>query len=166
MTAVLEKWTLEQMPTLNYQSHRLANSVRTFSQADVLEKAIDLVITMGGDGTLCWAVSLFRGAMPPVCSFAAGSLGFLTPFPLRDWIMTLTQIFDIMHLGQPLPLLVRMRFTVTVHRESDESGSPAAEVLPYQCLNEVLIHRGVSTALSKLEVIVDGEQVTMVQGDG
>merc|ERR1719238_2502535 len=40
------------------------------------------------------------------------------------------------------------------------------EVLPVQCLNEVLVHRGTSTLLAKLDIAVDGEHVTMVQGDG
>merc|ERR1712050_104146 len=35
-----------------------------------------------------------------------------------------------------------------------------------QCLNEVLVHRGQSSALAKLDVGVDGERVTLVQGDG
>merc|ERR1719282_535702 len=34
------------------------------------------------------------------------------------------------------------------------------------CLNEVLVHRGRSNMLAKLDVTVDGERVTLVQGDG
>ena len=44
-------------------------------------KPIDLVITLGGDGTILHASSLFKtGAVPPVLSFSMGTLGFLLPF--------------------------------------------------------------------------------------
>lgn len=44
-------------------------------------EAIDLVITLGGDGTILHASSLFKsGAVPPVLSFSMGTLGFLLPF--------------------------------------------------------------------------------------
>jgi NAD kinase len=42
---------------------------------------IDLIITLGGDGTILHASSLFKvGAVPPVLSFSMGTLGFLLPF--------------------------------------------------------------------------------------
>lgn len=42
---------------------------------------IDLVVTLGGDGTILHAASLFSlGAVPPVLSFSMGTLGFLLPF--------------------------------------------------------------------------------------
>lgn len=55
----------------------------TFSQA--IAPSIDLCITLGGDGTVLHLASLFvdGGPMPPVISFAMGSLGFLTPFTAR-----------------------------------------------------------------------------------
>lgn len=42
---------------------------------------IDLIVTLGGDGTILHASSLFKsGAVPPVLSFSLGTLGFLLPF--------------------------------------------------------------------------------------
>jgi NADH kinase len=42
---------------------------------------IGLVVTLGGDGTILHASSLFSvGAVPPVLSFSMGTLGFLLPF--------------------------------------------------------------------------------------
>ncbi len=47
-------------------------------------RKIDLVITLGGDGTILHASSLFKvGAVPPVLSFSMGTLGFLLPFRER-----------------------------------------------------------------------------------
>lgn len=162
---ILEPQLLESQPQLREES---AN-IRTFSVADELEKSVDLVITIGGDGTLTWAVSLFRGAMPPVLSFAAGSLGFLTPFPLKGWVRTLTNLLDLKQCRAPVPLLCRMRLSVSVHRralQGDRKLFDVVQPVQVQCLNEVLVHRGQSSALVKLDVTVDGECVTLVQGDG
>lgn len=41
----------------------------------------NLVITLGGDGTILHVSNLFgQGECPPVLSFSMGSLGFLLPF--------------------------------------------------------------------------------------
>jgi len=163
---ILEPQLLADQPELR----STVNAVRTFSRGDRLEKHIDLVITLGGDGTLTWAVSLFRGAMPPVLSFAAGSLGFLTPFPLDGWVRTLSFLLDLNRPRRPLQLVCRMRLRVTVHRRkggvSGRDGDVKEEGGEVQCLNEVLVHRGKFGALAKLDVGVDGERVTLVQGDG
>ena len=45
-----------------------------------LDKKIDFIICLGGDGTILWVSNLFPKAVPPVISFAMGSLGFLTAF--------------------------------------------------------------------------------------
>lgn len=46
-----------------------------------LAEPIDLIVTLGGDGTILHASSLFKvGAVPPVLSFSMGTLGFLLPF--------------------------------------------------------------------------------------
>jgi NAD+ kinase len=154
---VLEPQLLKEHPILKQK----LSCVRTFSEADMLERSIDLVITIGGDGTLTWAVSLFRRAIPPVLAFGAGSLGFLTPFPLSSWIHTLTALLDLHGHRSPQPLVCRMRLQVTVKRRDTSS-----DVTVVQCLNEILVHRGASSCLVKLNVGVDGEQVTLVQGDG
>lgn len=49
--------------------------------ADVVSN-LDLIVTLGGDGTVLWASSLLgEVAMPPVVALALGSLGFMTPLP-------------------------------------------------------------------------------------
>ena len=45
-----------------------------------VQRSIDFVVSLGGDGTVLWVSSLFHKSVPPVISFAMGSLGFLTPF--------------------------------------------------------------------------------------
>ena len=49
-----------------------------------LHRHVDLVVTIGGDGTVLWTGQLFEGPCPPVISFSMGSMGFLTPFHADD----------------------------------------------------------------------------------
>jgi len=48
------------------------------------EPPFDLICTLGGDGLLIHASMLFQGPVPPVISFAGGSLGFLTQFSKEE----------------------------------------------------------------------------------
>ena len=61
-----------------------------------LHRTVDAIITLGGDGTILHAASLFSSTyVPPILSFSLGTLGFLLPFstppphsPPRDKLVT------------------------------------------------------------------------------
>ena len=57
-----------------------------------MSKNVDFGITLGGDGTLLFASTLFPLTMPPVVSFHMGSLGFLTPFSANDFEAPLSSV--------------------------------------------------------------------------
>ena len=59
-----------------------------------LHRHVDLVVTIGGDGTVLWTGQLFEGPCPPVISFSMGSMGFLTPFHADDYQKVLTNVVE------------------------------------------------------------------------
>ena len=145
-----------------------------------LVQAVDLVVTLGGDGTVLWANQLFGKGVPPVVSFSMGSLGFLTNFP-RDSLQKslsrcLSQKFDV-------SLRNRLECHLTV-RYGGEGGASATggvpghnggaqpaladgvQALPFNVMNEVVLDRGPSTSVVELDVYVDGLLCTRVLGDG
>lgn len=71
----------------------------------------DFVISLGGDGTVLYASWLFQHIVPPVLSFALGSLGFLTKFDYDDYQKTLTTAFS-----KGVTVSLRLRFEGTVMR--------------------------------------------------
>lgn len=71
----------------------------------------DFVVTLGGDGTVLYASWLFQRIVPPVLSFALGSLGFLTKFDYGDFQNTLTKAFR-----DGVTISLRLRFEGTVMR--------------------------------------------------
>ena len=57
-----------------------------------LAEIMDFVITLGGDGTLLYASSLFPKSMPPVICYHMGTLGFLTPFSAMAFESPLSRV--------------------------------------------------------------------------
>ena len=54
-------------------------------QGEHVSRSPDFVATLGGDGLLLYANTLFQATPPPpVVAFGAGSLGFLAPFDVDD----------------------------------------------------------------------------------
>jgi NAD kinase len=48
-------------------------------------KSIDLIVTLGGDGTILWASKQFHGNYsPPFVCFSLGSLGYLCEFEFDE----------------------------------------------------------------------------------
>jgi NADH kinase len=55
----------------------------------------DLLVTLGGDGTILRGVSLFSNTtVPPVLSFSLGTLGFLLPFDFQNHSNAFKSVYD------------------------------------------------------------------------
>lgn len=115
----------------------------------------DLVITLGGDGTVLYASGLFQKVVPPVISFSLGSLGFLANYRLEDYKAHLSTIFD-----EGIQVNLRMRFSCCIYR------SNGVLVRQSQVLNDVVIDRGPNPWLSMLELYGNDSLLTVVQADG
>lgn len=63
---------------------------------------IDLIVTVGGDGTVLHTSAMFECAMPPVVAIAFGSLGFMTAHSLNSCVKLLRRIFDPLPYGMCL----------------------------------------------------------------
>ncbi|KAG0650942.1 ATP-NADH kinase YEF1 [Hyphodiscus hymeniophilus] len=121
----------------------------------------DLVLTLGGDGTVLFTSWLFQRIVPPILSFSLGSLGFLTNFEYDRFKEHLNNVMG--EAGMRVNL--RMRFTCTVYRDGVE-GREMEEGEQFEVLNELVIDRGPSPYVSNLELYGDNELLTVVQADG
>ncbi|KAJ4977743.1 hypothetical protein NE237_008523 [Protea cynaroides] len=138
------------------------NFVQTWEDDEevlLLHMKVDLVVTLGGDGTVLWAASMFKGPVPPLVPFSLGSLGFMTPFQSEHYREYLDTI-----LKGPISITLRHRLQCHVvrHAANDEQETEG----PFLVLNEVTIDRGISSFLTNLECYCDNSFVTLVQGDG
>ncbi|KZZ94697.1 NAD kinase associated with ferric reductase [Moelleriella libera RCEF 2490] len=121
----------------------------------------DLVLTLGGDGTVLFTSWLFQRIVPPVLSFSLGSLGFMTTFEFEKYKFHLNRVMG----DDGMKINLRMRFTCTVWRH-DAQGGHVDEGEQFEVLNELVIDRGPSPYVSNLELYGDDELLTVVQADG
>ncbi|KAI9196555.1 hypothetical protein LWI28_024890 [Acer negundo] len=125
----------------------------------LLHTKVDLVVTLGGDGTVLWSASMFKGPVPPIVPFSLGSLGFMTPFHSEHYRDCLDSV-----LRGPISITLRNRLQCHVIRDAAKNEYETDE--PILVLNEVTIDRGISSYLTNLECYCDDAFVTCVQGDG
>lgn len=121
----------------------------------------DLVLTLGGDGTVLYTSWLFQRIVPPILSFSLGSLGFLTNFEFDHFKTHLNKVMG----EEGMRVNLRMRFTCTVYRGGAHGQDPE-EGDQFEVLNELVIDRGPSPYVSNLELYGDNELLTVVQADG
>ncbi|VDM31510.1 unnamed protein product [Hydatigera taeniaeformis] len=88
----------------------------------------DMVICMGGDGTLLHVASLFQDTVPPIISFYMGSLGFLTPFNFADFPHVLKQIYtgmsNVKSIFELLGKFLLLKLTCLLHLQLRSEGGP------------------------------------------
>eukprot|EP01118_Nematostelium_gracile_P018269 TRINITY_DN8076_c0_g1_i1.p1 TRINITY_DN8076_c0_g1~~TRINITY_DN8076_c0_g1_i1.p1 ORF type:complete len:550 (-),score=108.43 TRINITY_DN8076_c0_g1_i1:60-1709(-) len=126
------------------------------SLADQEADQVDLILCLGGDGTVLYISSLFQFSVPPIMAFGLGSMGFLTPFNFKTFRDDLKPV-----LRGRCFIKLRLRLSCTIIRNGQLE--PETE---YHALNEATIDRGASPYLSHLDCYCDDKLITTVQADG
>jgi NAD+ kinase len=125
-------------------------------RAQALPALVDMIIVLGGDGTLLAAARLVAASKRnvPIFGVNLGSLGFMAEVTLGELYATLEQA-----MAGRLRSEERMMLTASVLR----SGKRVAE---HTVLNEVVVTKGANARLVALEVSVDADHVTAIRADG
>jgi NAD+ kinase len=117
---------------------------------------LDMLITLGGDGTIVRAVRVVAAAGVPILGVNLGTLGFLAevePTNMETRIDTLLK-------GEFL-LEERMMLDIALYHEDDE-----AAVLQAEAINDVVMARGRAARTVRVAVQVDGRHVMTPACDG
>ena len=118
----------------------------------------DLVISLGGDGTLLRAASIVQFSEVPVLGLSYGHLGFLTGAGSDQVIRTVGRaLAGEMHVSRRATLAVDVTF------ESDEGDVVLADRF---CLNEVALSRGMRGDIVSFDVEVSGCHIDRLRADG
>ncbi|CAJ0761878.1 8737_t:CDS:10 [Entrophospora sp. SA101] len=130
---------------------------------DEYTRAVDFVVTLGGDGTILHVSSLFNHCVPPIISFSMGTLGFLLPFHIKDYQTALNDV-----IRGDVSLLLRMRLACSVWAKNGTriKRTSGLEIGDMQAMNEVNLHRGRYPHLTNIECFVDGQYLTNAVADG
>lgn len=119
-----------------------------------LAAACDLLVVLGGDGTILRAVHRVGAPLPPVFGINLGSLGFLTGVPGENWPQAVESIAEGNFQTSERTLL----------RVELERNGRVVET--FTGLNDAVVSRGHHSQLIKVEVRVDGEELTVYHADG
>ncbi|HTP53191.1 MAG TPA: NAD(+)/NADH kinase [Anaeromyxobacteraceae bacterium] len=117
----------------------------------------DLVVVLGGDGTIIHAARLLGSRAVPILGINMGSLGFMTEVPQSELYPALELV-----LAGRAAVSSRMKFRVHLHRGGRDEGPE----LDADVLNDAVIAKGALSPMAELDTSFDGSYVTTYKADG
>jgi NAD+ kinase len=145
-------------PVFEADTARLAGAgarLRTVSR-DELPLACDLIVALGGDGTLIGVAGRIAasGADVPILGVNFGSLGFLTEITLDELYDQLQATLEGRATIEPRTMLAARTL---------RAGAPFADHI---VLNDIVITKAALSRIIEISVRVGGEPVMQVRADG
>ena len=123
------------------------------NKAQVVKRA-DLIIVLGGDGTLL-SVTRHIAKPTPILGVNLGDFGFMTELTILELFPILESVLRGKHKTDP-------RIMLEVHIV-DKNGKVKSR---FQALNEVVVNNFHESRMVSLETYIDREYVMTIQGDG
>lgn len=125
----------------------------TFEMEHVGEGA-DVIVVLGGDGTLLSVSRHGRGREVPIIGVNLGSLGFLTEISTEEFATTLEKV-----LSEDFNVSKRIMLDVEVKRDGDR-------VFDITILNDAVITKDALARIIDIETYVNEEYLTTYKADG
>jgi NAD+ kinase len=144
LTAVLEKQTSGLVPTASVQA----------ASKEELPGLVDLLVVLGGDGTLLSMARAVGDLGVPILGVNLGGLGFLTATTLDEMLPALDAA-----LAGRMAIEERMLLTARLVRGGQAIGE-------YSALNDVVITKSAMSRIVDLAVSVGGRHATGYRADG
>lgn len=114
----------------------------------------DMVIALGGDGTILGIARKLAGSPTPIFGINFGTVGFLTAFDSNNWQSGLEQAFSGL-----LSERACMALKWSINRQERKIRSGVA-------INDVVVARGCLARLTSIEVRIDSERMGVLRSDG
>ncbi len=121
---------------------------------------VDLLITLGGDGTLLRAARLGAEYEVPILGVKMGRLGFLAELQPTEWQAPLRRVLQGEYWIEHR-LMIRAR----VERTDPSTGIRSA-ICAYDALNDVVLSRGNLARVVRISAELDGGYLTTYTCDG
>ena len=146
----------ERYSSLEVLGDRLLAHTLGWARVDDRELAAraELVVVLGGDGTLIHAARLLDGRPTPLLGINLGSLGFMTEIPVEELFPTLDEV-----LAGRFKVDSRMKLSCRLVREG-------RVMVEDEILNDVVINKGALARIADHEVSVDGVPIATYKADG
>jgi NAD+ kinase len=134
-----------------------AKGVDVLRDEEAVGRDADLVVVLGGDGTLIHAAHLLAGRPAPILGINMGSLGFMTEVPQSEMYPALEAVLAGKSTVSP-----RMKLRIHLHR-GGTSGTPELDA---EVLNDAVISKGALSPMAELDTSYGEDYLTTYKADG
>ncbi len=128
-----------------YTADVILTSSEEFSTPNI-NYSPDIVISIGGDGTMLSVVYKFHAVDVPIFAINAGDLGFITPFSLTDWKSGLRDFVE----GRAIIKNKILLDATIIDKSGNEKSNGVA-------LNEISVQRSETNHLLRLDAYLGSE---------
>src|SRR4030066_1634934 len=151
----LVRWLKERgiEPLMDQETAGLIDFASSYKRTDIAAQS-DLILVLGGDGTLISVSRLIGSRGTPILGVNLGSLGFLTEVTLDEMYPLLEKI-----LSGDMSLYEGWALDVSVQREDKELAK-------FTVLNDVVINKGALARMILMETFIDGRYLNTYRADG
>jgi NAD+ kinase len=123
------------------------------SDAEIAESS-DLIVALGGDGTMLAVARLLGGRGTPVFGINLGTLGYLAEFPTDEALAALDEVIQGHY-----KIARRTLIDWSVIRNEEEVGEGSA-------LNDVVVNKATLSRMIEIDCTVGSHYVTTYRADG
>ena len=140
---------------LLYEKNIVKKDYKTFSSFADLDASFDLLISIGGDGTILRAATFVRDSGIPILGINAGRLGFLAKVQKEN-------------IAEFLQIVIDKRFTISKRTLIKLDCSPENEAVHNInfAMNEITVSKKDTTSMITIETYLNGEYLNSYWADG
>ena len=124
----------------------------------------DMLILLGGDGTILQAARFITGLRAALVGINFGKLGYLASFTVDEFRAQLPQLLSgELHISQ------RLMLDGTIINTAEIAATGEVErAAGFHCaaLNDIVINAGIPFRMVQLTITINGEDTTTFRGDG
>jgi NAD+ kinase len=151
---VYEWLSARQLEPLIERSSMPEGSDLPMCDSDELSRRADLMVVLGGDGTLIHAAGVIWERQVPIFGVNLGRMGFLTEIEEAEIYPALERV-----LAGDYEFEERMRLWVRLFRDDEE-------LVSRHVVNDAVITKGALARIIDFEATVDGHHLTTYRADG
>ena len=133
----------------------IQNQYKTFSSHTELDPSFDMLISIGGDGTILRAAALVRNSGVPILGINAGRLGFLATVQKEN-------------IDEFLQFIIEKKYTISKRTLVSLTCNPSNEAIEEINfgMNEISVSRKDTTSMITIETYLNGEFLNSYWADG
>jgi NAD+ kinase len=145
----------EKFLAILYKEELIKKEYKTFSKSADLDASFDILVSIGGDGTILRAATFVRNSGIPILGVNAGRLGFLAKVQKED-----IEVF--------LQMVLEKKYTISKRTLLSLETTPKnSEIKQLNfAMNEISVSRKDTTSMITIETYLNGEYLNSYWADG